>query len=369
MIEIFKTGTHTAMGGVTIEFNASDIEATARAYDPAKHEAPLVAGHPKHDKPAYGWVKALAFSEGVLRAEPDQVDPAFSEMVSAGRFKKISASFYAPDSPNNPCPGVYYLRHVGFLGAQPPAVKGLRDASFSDAEEGVIEFSDYSDAENAGLWRRMREWIIGKFGLDEADKVIPNYSVGALEAEARQEAEPSQLAPAYAEHNPPTPETNTVTPEKAAALEAENTQLKQHLAAADARDKAAKAEELHARNLAFAEKLVAGGKLLPTQKDVAVTMLDVLASQETPVEFGEGDNKQTLIGAFQSLLEALPKQVEFGEIVTPRDHDAATVSFAAPPGYIADAEKLEEHNRVCAYMAQHKTDYLTAAKAVGGPQP
>lgn len=365
MIEIFKTGTHTAMSGATLAFGAAEVEAMARAYDPAKHEAPLVAGHPAHDKPAYGWVKSLSFADGVLRAEPDQVDPAFSEMVSAGRFKKISASFYTPDSPSNPSPGVYYLRHVGFLGAQPPAVKGLRDASFSDAEEGVIEFSDYSDMQNAGLWRQMREWIISKFGLDEADKATPSYVIGALEAEARMETEPAQINPAYAEINPSTPETNTVTPEQKAALEAENTQLKQRLAESDAREQAAKAAERHAGNAAFAERLVTGGKLLPAQKDVVVATLDFLDGQETQIEFGEGENKQPLIGAFEALLEALPKQVEFGEIATAQDRDAATVSFAAPPGYSSDAAGLEDLQRIRAHMAQHNTDYLTAAKIVG----
>ena len=65
-------------------------------------------------------------------------------MVAAGAFKKISASFYSPSSPQNPVPGVYYLRHVGFLGAQPPAVKGLRNPAFADGEDGVISFEEFT---------------------------------------------------------------------------------------------------------------------------------------------------------------------------------------------------------------------------------
>lgn len=76
-------------------------------------------------------MRSLAAGDDGLNAEPHQVDPEFAEMVNAGRFKKISASFYTPDAPNNPVPGVYYLRHVGFLGAQPPAVKGLKQAEFA----------------------------------------------------------------------------------------------------------------------------------------------------------------------------------------------------------------------------------------------
>ncbi|WP_217994839.1 hypothetical protein [Methylogaea oryzae] len=72
------------------------MEATARAYDPATHEAPIVVGHPAMDAPAYGWVSAVAYADGALSATPDQVDPAFAELVAAGRYKKISASFYAP---------------------------------------------------------------------------------------------------------------------------------------------------------------------------------------------------------------------------------------------------------------------------------
>ena len=135
-LQIFKAGKHTAMSGVALAFSDADIAATVAAYDPSKHEAPLVIGHPKTDDPAFGWVKSLQFSDGVLQAEPDQVDAAFAELVNDGKFKKISASFYTPDAPNNPVPGVYYLRHVGFLGAQAPAVKGLKAASF--AEEPAI---------------------------------------------------------------------------------------------------------------------------------------------------------------------------------------------------------------------------------------
>ncbi len=59
-IEIFRPGTHTAMSGETIGFTEAQLRASAAAYDPAKHEAPIVVGHPRHDGPAYGWVKSLA---------------------------------------------------------------------------------------------------------------------------------------------------------------------------------------------------------------------------------------------------------------------------------------------------------------------
>lgn len=312
-IQIFRPGTHTAMSGAVLGFSESDLAASAQAYDPAKHEAPLVVGHPKHDAPAYGWVKSMSFADGGLEAQPDQVDAAFAEMVGAGRFKKISASFYSPDSPSNPVPGVYYLRHVGFLGAQPPAVKGLRAPEFADNEEGIVEFADWSDMQNAGLWRSLREWIISRFGLDEADKVISGYAVSSLEADAQQDAsDDSQPVPAFTEPVNP-PKEIQVTPEQAAALEAENAQMKTRLAEFAASDKQAKTAAIHTENAAFSEALVQDGKLLPVNKDVAIAILDHFAGQDAPVEFGEGDAKQPMVFAFKAFLQAQPKLVAFGE--------------------------------------------------------
>ncbi len=137
---IFKIGTHISSGGTTANFSEHDLEKSAKAYDPSLHEAPLVVGHPKDNSPSYGWVDSVSFSCGILTATPKQVDPVFSEAVKAGRYKKRSASFYLPDSPNNPKPGVLYLRHVGFVAI--PAVKGLPDPEFKEQEEGVITFCE-----------------------------------------------------------------------------------------------------------------------------------------------------------------------------------------------------------------------------------
>ncbi|EPF1130495.1 peptidase, partial [Escherichia coli] len=169
-IHIFKAGTHTDMHGKKLPFTPDDLAACVKAYDPSVHEAPLVIGHPRTEDPAWGWVKTLSLSGVDLMAEPAQLDPQFAEMVTDGRFKKVSASFYLPDSPSNPKPGVLYLRHVGFLGAQPPSVKGLKQVSFSEQEEGVVEFADWQAITNASLWGKLRDFLIARFSLDEAEK-------------------------------------------------------------------------------------------------------------------------------------------------------------------------------------------------------
>ena len=128
VIHLFKPGTHIDMGGQQISFSESDMQASVDAYDPALHEAPLCIGHPKDDAPAYGWVQSMHMAADGPEAIPHQVNADFAEMHKSGAFKKVSASFYTPNNPHNPVPGVYYLRHVAFLGAQPPAIKGLRQA-------------------------------------------------------------------------------------------------------------------------------------------------------------------------------------------------------------------------------------------------
>lgn len=137
-LEIFRAGMHVSNAGARIDFTVSDIHAIAESYAPTKHEAPLVVGHPENDKPAYGWVKKLeATPDGRLLMWSQQVNGEFAALVRAGQFKKRSASFYAPQDPSNPTPGYWYLRHVGWLGAMPPAIKGLRDAQFSVPSDTV----------------------------------------------------------------------------------------------------------------------------------------------------------------------------------------------------------------------------------------
>ena len=375
-LQIFKPGRHTAMSGAVLAFSEADLVATAKAYRPDLHEAPLVVGHPNIDAPAHGWVKSLHSDGHAIEAATHQVNPDFAEMVKTGAFKKISASFYAPDAPGNPVPGVYYLRHVGFLGAAAPAVKGLRTPSFAASEAGVVEFADWDDVTNASLWRSMREWLISKFGMQEADAVIPSYQVQSLEQSALTESDDATDTEADDGTATPlstsfsAPET-TVTPAQAQALQNENSRLKADLATAQATQRQARLAAAHAANIAFAEGLVAQGRLPKGHLDIVVAELDHHAAQPAPVEFGEADARKPLVTELKAMLAALPVRVEFSEMATAgRAVDAGsgiggTVDFAAPAGFGVDQERLATHRRVLAYQAAHPNiDYIAALAAV-----
>lgn len=147
-LHIFRQGCHLAMNGETACFSESDLAACARAYDPGRYLSPLVLGHPDSNGPAYGHVVKLDATEGDLFAEVDPA-PALRALVQAGRFKFLSASFWRPHSPGNPAPGALSLRHVGFLGAMPPAVKGLAPVELGEYAESLIDFAGCDAIETA----------------------------------------------------------------------------------------------------------------------------------------------------------------------------------------------------------------------------
>lgn len=321
--EIFKPGTHTAASGATLSFSEADLAATVAAYDPAVHEAPIVVGHPRDNGPAYGWVKKLEFSEGALVAHADELDPEFAEMVKAGRFKKRSASFYAPDSKANPKPGVFYLRHVGFLGAQPPAVKGLKDVPFAEDDEGVVEFQE--DWVVAGILARLfgglRDFMLATYGQEKADQVIPKYAVEDLAQHARDiQPKAEQAIPSFSEDPHMTLTPDQISELQAKAKKADELQAELDKTKADlAKTQADFAELKKAQDLATIkaaiEPHVKAGKVLPAEVDQLANFAATLDDGEATFDFGEGEQakKLTARGLFLAQLAQRAKVVEFGE--------------------------------------------------------
>lgn len=347
-IHIFRAGRQTAMSGATIDFTEADMAATAAAYNPARHEAPIVVGHPVSDDPAFGWVRTLSASGADLFAEPHQVNPAFAELVQAGAYKKVSASFYSPTHPNNPTPGVYALRHVGFLGAQPPAVKGLKPTEFAEADADCIsvefDFSETPEPPQEPL------------SLPPESEAARGGTDGSPEGSAT-----------------PPPETTTVTPEEAAALQAQNEQLAADLAAARNTLQAQASAANTAAHTAFAESLIAEARIAPADMALVVATLDHLepavlpgAQAPTVVEFGEGEAKKPMADALKAWLKGLPKRVEFGEQA---GRDRAALNTLPQPGEVQYAEGTSQESidldkRIRAYATEHKVGYGEAAMAV-----
>jgi len=333
LIPFFRAGRHLDNQGRAVEFSEAELAASIAGYDPALHRAPLVIGHPKDNGPAFGWVQSLGRNDkGEATAVPEQLNNDFAEGVAAGTWYPRSASWYAPTDPRNPKPGIYYLRHIGFLGAQPPAIKGLSDIEFDDGE-GVleIEFSDFGHETSASLWRRLRDWLIGERGLEVADQVVPSWQVDVLAEVART---PAERSTSFTE---PThqPEGTTVTKEEAAALQAENQRLTADLAGRQKAERDAALAETHAASVAFAEQLVTQG-MKPVHTAAVIAALDFAESGDSPFEFGEGDERQPLAEGLKAIFSELAGGVSFAEQAARERAGKPTTQSTNP--LLADAE-------------------------------
>ncbi|MCF1446633.1 MULTISPECIES: peptidase [Rhizobium/Agrobacterium group] len=360
-INIFRSGNHTDSRGRQFAFSDADLQAVASQYDPALHHAPIVVGHPKDDHPAYGWVKSIAFKDGELVAEPEDIEPQFAELVKARRYRKVSASFYSPEHPNNPVPGKYYLRHVGFLGAAAPAVKGLKAVEFTD-DEDVIEFEDAAPLRAAWAFemiartfRTLRESIIAEKGVEAADAVIPAWNVDALNEAAQQSRDQVPPVPvvSYSENSSKNAE-DPMDKEQQAALKArEDALAKQEADFAEKvkSDEAERSKIRAAEDTAFVDQLCTAGRLPVGLKPLATALFADLS--DSTISFSEDGAEKSVAPrqGLRDLLSKMPFPVATGELATGDGPDFSD------PLHVKDAINIE------IAAAKGRGENLSAAEA------
>jgi hypothetical protein len=266
--EIFKAGKQTSSSGQIREWSQADLDHMVTSYDPELKAAPLVVGHPKQNDPAYGWVDKLKRVGNLLMALPKQVDPQFSEMVKTGRFPKRSISVY-PDGT---------IRHVGFLGAMPPAVKGLKDVEFVDDPQA--ETYDYGEEATMPT-------------LEELQLQLDEEKRKRLEAEEKVKSSEANFA--------------------------EQLKKARHKEVAD-----------------FVEAGIKKGKILPAwKKDGLTEFMQGLDGDEETFEFSEG-KEQTRGEWFKGFIDSFSAHPLFKEMARPDgDKDKSDADFA-------EDEKLAE---------------------------
>jgi len=321
-VEIFRAGTQTDSAGNTREWTEADLEKIASSYNPEFHEAPVCIGHPKDNAPAWAWVKKVTREGQSLFAEIGDEVAEFAEMLKKKMFKKRSISLY-PD---------LSIRHLAFLGAQPPAVKGLKDFSFEEAKGDPveIEFAEAPAGWTASVSRflqGMRELVIEFKDRATADSVLPQDEIDSLKS---MRADPE--GGLYMDPNPKEDDMNQqefdtkLAAEKSAreAAEAKVAQFSEELTAEKAKVATLTAEvngiKAAAENKAlsdFCDKEIAAGRMLPANKPAEIGLMKSLATQ-AEYEFSEGDKvvKKTPLAAYQERLSAGPKVIEFGERAT-----------------------------------------------------
>ncbi len=314
-IEIFKAGRHIDDTGTVRQFSEADIAGMVSSYDRTLREAPLTIGHPADNLPAYGFVDGLSRNDsGGLTMNTRAVEPQFAEMVRVERFSKRSAAFYPPAHPSNPKPGNWYLRHVAFLGAQPPAIVGLKDipAFAEGGAAGIVNFSEALNPPENDMDKELQAQ------LEAANKLAAEQKLAIETAQAATKAAEAQLAQ-FAEQ---------------------------------ART------QRNAGHVSFAEEAFKAGKLLPADKAPFVAVANLLADSQ-PVQFSEGGTTKTQapVEWLKSLITNAKPLVQFGE------HAPGTVAVAGQA--TKDMSDAEVDKLARAWMAANKTaNYAEAVSAV-----
>lgn len=318
-IEIFRAGDYTAAGKGKI--TREDLQRVVRNYDPTYHEAPVTIGHPKDDMPAYGWIDGLMLDGDTLLARESKVDPKFNEARQAGKFKKRSVAFY-PNADGT----VKALRHVGWLGAQPPEVKGLQDVKFDDHGSSFIAVEFGEDGQVAA------EKSFGEQFM-EFFKTLPGFSGGGGQPKTFSEDDVKRIVT----------EASAPLLAKVNTLE---TDLKTSATQFAEREKALAGGEVKQRATEAVTRLKAKGAWVPAFERQGVPLIfDELAKVTTTIEFGEGDakKKETPLELLVQFMESLPKIVPGGMLVEPVLNPARAKNSTGDP--FTDAVKKRKADK------------------------
>lgn len=289
-IEIFKGGKQTDSMGRPHDGDAIIDRAVAN-FNKAKHEPPLVVGHPADNAPAFGWVdtikKTTRNGKTYLLAKFGQVVPEFASLCERGVYKKRSASFY-PDG---------RLRHVGFLGGMPPAVKGLADLQFHDDDDHV-EFNFNEKEEKMDV----KEFFEGLNLFKKAVK------------DPEDEPYPKKPVAPEGDHGKQFSEADIERLKKEAADQARKEAREE--AAAEFAEKEAQAAKTAAGSKisSWCDQMVKDGKIAPAWVDMGIKSFVSGLEAITTFEFAEGEDKQTPAKWFMDFVEGLPKLIDFSEI-------------------------------------------------------
>ncbi len=339
-IDLFRAGNYGEQG----IFSADDLNAIANSYDPNFSAAPLVKGHPKTDDEAHGWVQGMrvvtdkvgAKLQGLFQDVKDET----AKLMESGAFRNRSVAIYSDLKGKGP-----YLRHVGLLGAMPPAVKGLEPVKFDDgdAKFASVDFKD--------------------------DAVVEEKPAGNGEGEGEGEGDPltrvevKTMFEKFAENL--SSSMNRILAKAGfgksftASGEARIVGGGTEMADTDKKIETALAKE-RAKNAAhnFVEKMKASKKWIPAFTEAGFEqMLETLAVSNLSVSFGEeGKEKEaTTFAMLTTLFESLPELIPSKGLPSVGKRlkaGAAVFAEADPRGAQFDADSMNVAEQMEIHFAE-----------------
>jgi len=362
--ECFRTGVHTDSRGISREFTQEDLDFMVSSYNPKHHEAPIVIGHPESNAPAYGWIESVRRSGQTLIARAVKLVPEFIDALKQGLFKKRSISLNSDGT----------LRHIGFLGAVPPAVKGLKDLEFSAAAEiSSYEFDSPAEEE---ITLPEETPVIETLPLPEhtAAPVEKEGEISGLETNSLTQPSPvDEGSGSLQEHPIPDEPVNanpdTIPPQPASAP----------AQAAAFSDYAALEEEVRKNVLKSIEDLflkkrraefdiwldekISFGSVTPAMRPVLVKLMEFISSgtfdhESRSYVYDFSGEKSDPLDLLRCFVDALPRLPLLQEIPPPAPAPPPVAdSFGS---FSVDTVSLDLHERVLALASQEKIPYIQA---------
>lgn len=335
-LDIFRAGNYGDKGVFTVP----QLATLAATYDPTKQEAPIVVGHPKLDAPAFGWVKQLRMQGDVLQALLGDVDLNFDAAVQAKRYKKRSVAFV-----RNTATGALKLRHVGWLGALPPHVEGLRDAQFSAEGYDEIDFSEGEEMDEQQVKKTVMDSITEFFanlGGKKTESTISQVEIDAAVKRATDTIQAQFADQLKTEHD------------ARVALEG---QLATH-------QKTFSDTSATTRVEALIGGLKASKRWIPAYDKMGVPALfaSLASSATTEIEFGEGDAKKKVdsVQLFADILNGIGQIVPEGVKFSESTATDKTPKAIETNGGAVDSSSVTFNEQVEAYAKEQKIDFNEA---------
>lgn len=307
LVEIFKAGTHTDANGVERTFTPDDIESIVSSYSAAESPAPLYIHHDESGDQKGFVGEVFRLGQSVV-AKAANVADDFAGLFKGEDPWQLSVRLNPPSNDQG-----WSLRH---LAAVPRGAVQMLPAEFSESNGVAITFAspevftafEFLARDIRNIFTGMRDMLVEEFGAERVATVMPMWQLDALTDSVEmlsRESEPVSVS----QFSQPTPGANFMTEEelqqRAAELDARQAELDQQ------------AEEGRVNTFVqFAQAELDKGKQFSLAAATAV--YQSLPNTDERVEFGEGDDKQSLSPrqAFKALLQSIPKSVEFGEFAS-----------------------------------------------------
>lgn len=320
--EIFRTGKHTDSKGNTREWAAEDLDKICTNFETKNPDVPICVGHPKTNSPAYGWIDKLKTEGGKLYASFKDVQPEFQEAVKKGLFKTRSISLTSDLIP----------RHIAFLGAQAPAIKGMEQFCFESECENdiVIDFNETNVNEKAEFEQSKPNGEEGASSPSErsGDNVESRNKIGGSTSMPPVVSSDEKGGKWGLEASSPSTPPDKKGVNEASSLDSETTppdkrkgeqmtaELEKQLAAKDEELAATKMELEKVRQEAlkkefeeFCDNAIADGNILPAQRENVLNLL--FANTDSNINFDDGVKGANEV--FKDFIKSL-RQMDFQQV-------------------------------------------------------